>query len=309
MDTRLLRVLVELDKRGTLRAVATATGYGTSAVSQQLAALEREVGATLVEPVGRRLRLTPSGQLLAEHGRRILSAVAEARAAIDPLAEPSGTLRIASFAGALSRDLLPVARRLATTHPALRLLLSEHEPDEVLRLLDDGQIELGFVYDYTLVPWGCREPVELLCDAPLVLAVPRSLAFETDQPFPAALARWSDSPWVVNSRSDADDELATRVCALAGFAPVVAHRADSLDLVLDIVEAELGIALVPDYLPPREGVRMVPLTGFDVRRRMYAVTRPGGWQWPGVRLVVDLVRAGVAEADLAKPPAACAGGG
>ncbi|GAA4087790.1 LysR family transcriptional regulator [Nonomuraea soli] len=471
MDTRLLRVLVELERRGTLRAVAEATGYGTSAVSQQLATLERDVGATLVEPDGRRLRLTPAGELLADHGRRILAAVAEARAALDPLSEPSGTLRIAAFAGALSRDLLPVARRLAASHPSLRLLLSEHEPDEVFELLDSGRIELGFVYDYNLVPWAGREPTELLCDTPLVLAVPASLAdaygaagdqwLSTDAapdgapgtasgastplggtpggrpfearapisdaparaasgadapvgppgrassgaagpaieagaaltsgagssvngeagatpiseagaspsggagatlpggagatpngeagasanggagatlpggtgttpnggagasanggtgasasggagaalngvpfgaapgkgaPFLDALARWAGTPWVVNSRSRADDELAARVCALAGFTPVVAHRADSLELVLDIVESELGVALVPAFLPSRPGVRLLPLHGLDVRRRMYAVTRPGGWRWPGVRLVVDQVIAGI----------------
>ncbi|MFD1938404.1 MULTISPECIES: LysR family transcriptional regulator [Nonomuraea] len=294
MDTRLLRVLVELQRLGTLRAVAAATGYGTSAVSQQLAALEREVGKPLVEPEGRRLRLTPAGRRLAEHGRRILAAVAEAHAALDPQAEPSGVLRIAAYAGAISRDLLPVARRLAHSHPALRPQLHEHEPDEVLKLLDEGLIDLGFVYDYNLVPWTCNDPSRLLCETPLVLAVPASEHVPGAADFREALTVHARSPWVLNSRGQADDELVARVCALAGFTPVVVHRADSLELVLDIVAAELGVALVPEFIREREGVVFVPLAGLDVRRRMYAVTRPGGWDWPGVRLVVDLVANDVA---------------
>ncbi|MEQ4720504.1 LysR family transcriptional regulator [Nonomuraea sp. B19D2] len=287
MDTRLLRVLVELERRGTLRAVATATGYGTSAVSQQLAALEREMGTALVEPAGRGVRLTPAGRRLAEHGRGILAAVAEARSALDPQAEPSGVVRIAAYAGAISRDLLPVARLLARSHPALRPQLHEHEPDEVLGLLDDGLIDLGFVYDYNLVPWTCDSPSLLLCETPLVLAVPAHGHVPAEVDSPAALAAYAGSSWVLNSRGKADDELVARVCALAGFTPLVAHRADSLELVLDIVEADLGIALVPDFLPARKDVAFVPLSGIDARRRMYAVTRPGGWDWPGVRLFVD----------------------
>ncbi|WP_214409953.1 LysR family transcriptional regulator [Sphaerisporangium fuscum] len=289
MDTRLLRVLVELERRGTLRAVAAATGYGTSAVSQQLAALEREMGTALVEPAGRKVRLTPAGRRLAEHGRRILASVAEARAALDPQGEPAGVLRIAAYAGAISHDLLPVARQLARSHPDLRPHLHEHEPDEVMSLLDDGLVDLGFVYDYNLVPWTCDGPSLLLCETPLVLVVPRNGSVPETAEFPAALAAYARSPWVLNSRGKADDELAARVCALAGFVPVVAHRADSLELVLDIVAAELGVALVPEFAADRDDVAAVPLRGLDLRRRMYAVTRPGGWNRAGVRLVVDLV--------------------
>src|SRR5581483_8939787 len=98
METRLLRTLVELDRRGTMRAVAAATGYGTSAVSQQIAALERELGAELIERTGRTVRLTGAGRRLAEQAVRILAAEEAARAALAADGEPAGLVTVAAYA-------------------------------------------------------------------------------------------------------------------------------------------------------------------------------------------------------------------
>src|SRR5215211_9178010 len=100
MDPRRLGLLLELSRRGSMRAVADELGYTTSTVSQQLAVLAREAGTPLVEPAGRRVRLTPAGQRLAEHAVTILAAVDAANSDLDPTAEPAGTVRIAGFATA-----------------------------------------------------------------------------------------------------------------------------------------------------------------------------------------------------------------
>src|SRR3954469_11552114 len=145
-------MLLELSRHGSMRAVAEQLGVTTSTVSQQLAVLAHEAGTTLLEPAGRMVRLTPAGERLAGHAVTILAAVEAARADLDPAAEPAGTVRVAGFASAIRRSLMPVALRLAEDHPAVRLRVLEHEPPEAFALLDADGVDLALVYDYDLAP-------------------------------------------------------------------------------------------------------------------------------------------------------------
>src|SRR3982751_773483 len=152
METRRLRLLVELSRLGSMRAVADELHLTTSTVSQQLAVLAREAGATLTEPDGRRVRLTPAGQRLARHGVAILAAVEAARLDLDPDAEPAGALRVAGFATAVRQSLLPIAATIAATTGRVRLLIHEHEPSEAFELLAMDAVDLALTYDYNLAP-------------------------------------------------------------------------------------------------------------------------------------------------------------
>src|ERR671915_237633 len=111
MDIRRLKLLLELSRLGSMRAVADELGYTTSTVSQQLGVLAQEAGATLIEPDGRRVRLTPAGQRLADHAVAILAAVDAARLDLDPTAEPRGTVRVAGFATPMPRSPRPPVDR------------------------------------------------------------------------------------------------------------------------------------------------------------------------------------------------------
>src|SRR6202451_2182265 len=135
METRRLQLLAELSRLGSMRAVAETAGTTTSTVSQQIAALAREVGTPLIEPDGRRVRLTPAGRRLAEHAVTILAAVESAQLDLGPQAEPNSTLRVAGLSTAFRAYLLPVITTLAATHPRVRVLLREHEAAEALPLL------------------------------------------------------------------------------------------------------------------------------------------------------------------------------
>src|SRR5215218_6665363 len=135
MELRRLRLLLDLSRLGSMREVADESGITTSTVSQQIAALAREAGTPLVEPDGRRVRLTPAGRRLAEHAVTILAAVEAARLDLDPDAEPAGVLRVAGFATAVRRDLLPAAAALAEHHPRVELRISEYEPQEAFAAL------------------------------------------------------------------------------------------------------------------------------------------------------------------------------
>src|SRR3954452_3676189 len=134
METRRLRLLVELSRLGSMREVAEEMALTTSTVSQQIAILAREVGAPLVEPQGGRVRLTPAGRRLAGHGVTILAAVEAARLDLDPDAEPAGSVRVAGFATAIRRSLLPMNAQLGRHHPQVRLVILEHEPYEAYEL-------------------------------------------------------------------------------------------------------------------------------------------------------------------------------
>jgi DNA-binding transcriptional LysR family regulator len=285
VDTRWLRVLVELADHGTLRAVADVTGYSTSAVSQQLAALQRDCGVVLVEPAGRRLALTPAGRALLPHAREVLARLDAARGDLDPAGEPVGTVRLAGFASALVRHVVPAVARLRVRHPRLDVTMAEREPQEVEELLAHDEVDVGLVYDFSLVPRG---PAGVLFEeVPMSLVVPagehRGLAELLTDPA---------TGWITNSRAPDDDELIARVGARVGARPRIAHRIDSLDLVVRIVAAGLGVALIAGDGPRTDGARYVDLAGEAGTRRGYARTRPGRESWSANAALVDALTPG-----------------
>ncbi len=147
-----------------MRAVAEVHHLTTSTVSQQIAALARETGAQLIEPEGRRVRLTPAGQRLADHAVTILAAVESARLDLDPDAEPAGTVRVGGFATGIRVSLLPIVADLAKRYPKVEFVISEYEPIEAFKLLSNDDLDLALTYDYNLAP---ASPGPVLETAPL----------------------------------------------------------------------------------------------------------------------------------------------
>ena len=290
MDPRRLRLLLELSRRGSMRAVAQALGVATSTVSQQLAVLSAEAGAALIEPDGRQVRLTPAGTRLARHAVTILGAIEAARADLDPAADPVGEVHVAAFATAARQTLLPVARVLLVDHPRVRLHIYEHEPTEALGLLIDDRVDLSLTYDYNLAPHVFDRA---LVAAPLghaawSLAVPAS----GDLPPGDALTifrHFRQHDWIVNSRETADEEVIRAVSSMAGFTPMIGHRADSLELVQDLIAAGLGVGLLPSARATVPGVAMLGLTDPDVVLRAFAVTQLGRENWPPLALVLRFI--------------------
>ncbi|MFG2192051.1 LysR family transcriptional regulator [Streptomyces sp. NPDC048639] len=291
-DLGRLRLLVELSRLGTMAAVAERTGYGTSAVSKHLAVLEEEMGAKLLSPAGRRVQLTPAGERLVEHAVAILASVEEARAELRGQSEPEGRVRMASYFTVAGTVVLPALTRLRADHPGVEVRLYEHEPQETLDLLLAGDIDLGVVYDYSLVPRQVpdglsarrigEEPLHLVTSAAdAVCAAAADLSGLAGLEDIAGLA---DAGWIANSRGTDDDELARRVCALAGFTPRIVHRVDSLHFINTLVGAGLGVAILAEsgIERGREDVsfrRLDPVAGV---RRSFLVARRGQWSWPPI---------------------------
>lgn len=292
MDLRRLSFLVELSRRGSMREVADELGYTTSTVSEQLAILGREAGTPLTERDGRRVRLTPAGRRLADHAVTILAAVDAAKADLDPNAEPKGNVRVAGFATAIRSMLVPIASRLAETHPHVTLQIHEHEPAEALGLLADDGVDLALVYDYDLAPMAFDQALAVtpLWSAAWSLAVPaRGRAPARSLPAADVFARHADGDWIVNSRGTADEQAVRTIASIAGFEPRITHRADSLELVQDLIVAGLGIGLLPADQPVLPGVRLVPLHRPSATLRAFAAVRRGREGWAPLAAVRQLL--------------------
>jgi len=288
MDTRRLHLLLALSRLGSMRAVADEYHLTTSTVSQQIAALARETGAQLIEPEGRRVRLTPAGQRLADHAVTILAAVDEARLDLDPDAEPAGTVRVGGFATGIRVSLLPVVADLARRYPRVDLVISEYEPIEAFALLDADDLDLALTYDYNLAPASPGPVLEAvgLWSVQWGLAVPVDSTDDTV----VDIGAYADHTWIVNSRNTADEMAVRTLGALAGFSPRIAHQIDSLDLVEDLIIAGYGVGLLPLGRPTHPRVRVLPLTDPAVVLTAYAVTRRGRATWPPLRAVLDRLR-------------------
>ncbi len=292
MQTRRLEFLVELARLGSMRLVADELDTTTSTVSQQIAKLAHELGVALVEPSGRRVRLTPAGLRLASAAVGILDLVEAARCDIASEGEPVGTVRVAGFVTAIRALVLPALPGLTSRHPELQIILREHEPDESLAMLARDEIDLALTYDYNLAPteigpglmrtelgstrWGLAVPS---ADASLGVAdSTRELAarLTSGQVF----AGFRNHDWIGNSRNRADEDVVRLIASGAGFAPQFAHKVDSLDLVEDLIRNGLGVGLLPSTRQSPEGVTLLALDDPVIELRTYADFRRSNETWP-----------------------------
>src|SRR4051794_29092013 len=198
VDPRRLEMLLELSRLGSMREVAESLQVTTSTVSQQIAALAREVHAPLLEPVGRRVRLPPAGRRLADHAVTILAAVEAARLDLDPEAEPAGLVRVASFSTAVRQVLLPAVRVLAERHPQVAVQILEHEPPEAFAMLAGDDIDLALTYDYNLAPATFDRSLvtRSIGTTPWALGVP-STERRGRGPAVEVFSRFADHDWIV----------------------------------------------------------------------------------------------------------------
>ena len=273
-----------------MREVADELGLTTSTVSHQLSTLAREAGVALVEPDGRKVRLTPAGQRLADHALTILAAVDTARRDLDPHGRPAGTVRVGGFATAIRRSLFPVTAELTDTNPDVRVRIYEYEPLEAFELLEIDELDLALTYDYNLAPAAPRPRLHFtqLWSVRWGLGVPAGPADRGPTTGALDVVRtFASSPWIVNSRNTADEDAVRTLASMAGITPDIKHEIDSLDLVQDLIVAGMGVGLLPTWLPPQHGVRILALDNPEVVMRAYAVTRRGRATWSPLRLILN----------------------
>ncbi|WP_187279736.1 LysR family transcriptional regulator [Quadrisphaera setariae] len=303
IDPWKLRMLVQLDALGTVRAVAESLHLSPSTVSQQLAALEREVRAPLLERSGRRVRLTEAGRVLAARGRDLLAGMASARAELDALdGEPTGTVRLAAFQSAVAPLCLPAVATLRVSHPRLHVELAELEPHEAPgALLTDTADVVVTTTDDPRYPWSAELEVVPVGSDPLVLLLPpdhplaQAPTPQTPQTTPSAssatapvdLAACADEWWACDRPGSYMDDQVRRLCGAAGFAPRVAARFSTYLLLVQHVAAGLAVGVLPALAVPQDGRVAVRQLAAPAHREVAAVLRRGARRRAGVAAVLE----------------------
>lgn len=293
LDLQRLRALHAVSVHGTVGAAATALGFTPSAVSQQIAKLERETRTVLLEREGRGVRLTDEALQLAAATVELMAIMERAETGLEERrGVPAGRLSIAAFASA-ARGLLPAALAdLADRHPALDARLSEVDPHLSVDLVAKGAVDLAVAHDWDIAPLPAPAGVEQavigddLCD--LLVPAGHPLAGRD------AVRReeLGGERWVSQPPGRVCHDWLVRTMRAAGCEPLIVHQAEENPTLAALVAAGLGIALIPRLgrgaLPA--GVVAVGLDPVP-RRRLYALWRGGSSRRPAVRAAVDALRA------------------
>ncbi|MGA4845354.1 LysR family transcriptional regulator [Streptomyces sp. G5(2025)] len=307
LDVRRLHLLRELDRRGTIAAVAEALTFTASAVSQQLGVLEREAGVPLLERSGRRVILTPAGRSLVAHADAVLNrleqAVAELAGARDGI---GGPLRIGTFPSG-GHTIVPAAlAELACRHPALEPMVREIDSARVSDGLRAGELDVALVHDYDFVPATPDTTVDEvpLLEEPMYLVTrARSEATSTDatansgqgggqgegqghgDTLAALLGPCAEVPWITARDGTTGHAMAVRACQAAGFQPRIRHQVNDFRTVLALVAAGQGAGFVPEMaaVPSPAGVVLTKLPLF---RRSKVAFRAGGGAHPAIAAFV-----------------------
>ncbi|MET8979023.1 LysR family transcriptional regulator [Streptomyces sp. NPDC004539] len=292
LDLQRLRALHAVSVHGTVGAAAAALGYTSSAVSQQIAKLERETRTVLLEREGRGVRLTDEAWELAETAQELLAIVERAETGLEERRGlPAGRLTIAAFASA-ARGLMPsVLADLARRHPALDARLAEVDPHLSVDLVAKGAVDLVVAHDWDIAPLPAPTGLEQvhfgddLCD----LLVPE------DHPFAGRTGvrreELGGERWICQPPGRVCHDWLLRTLRSAGHEPDVVHQADENPTLVALVAAGLGVALIPRLgrgpLPP--GVVEVPLEPVPVRH-LYALWRKGAARRPAIAETVRTLR-------------------
>ncbi|WP_020659391.1 LysR family transcriptional regulator [Amycolatopsis benzoatilytica] len=299
-----LRMLRELRRRGTVTAAAAALHYTASAVSQQLAQLERDVGAKLFERLGRRVQLTELGILLTEHAEDILGSVERATLALE---EAQGTMSARMTAGvwaSVASGLLPTAlTALAADYPGIQVRTKELAPEATAEAVRDGTLDLSFVIDYSDAPMPWDRGLERA-----VVAVERLHAAVPAGALPSAtvpLDSLAEHPWILASPKSHFGRAIRNACQRHGFQPKINHEVEEQSTAMAMVGAGLGVTLVSDL-----GLRLLRPPGIDVvalapplLRTVSIAYRRTEIRRPALHLVIGAVQHAAAELGLGTEPA------
>jgi len=292
-----LRMLRELHRRGTVTAAAAALHYTASAVSQQLAQLERDVGAKLFERHGRRVQLTELGVVLTEHAEEILKSVERATMALEEAQEGVTARLTAGVWASVASGLLPFAlSALAAEHPGIEVRTKELAPEETAGAVRDGALDFSFVIDYSdyPMPWDPALTRVVIAVERLHAAVPRG----TVPAGSVGLTQLAEHPWILAGPRSHFGRAVRLTCQRHGFEPKIDHEVGEQATALAMVGAGLGVTLVSDLglsLRPPD-VDIVALT--EPPMRTVSIAHRTTSARPSLQLVIDAVRAAAAEQGL-----------
>ena len=288
-----MRVLREVAVRGSFSAAAEALSFTQSAISQQIAALERETGATLVERSARGVRLTDAGRALVKHTDAILARLTEAESELEAIAGlRGGRVRMAAFESAAATLMPPAIAEYRSRHPAVELSMTLAEPEGALPQLRAGELELAVIFGGALAESYSIEGLELmeLLEDPLYLVLP------ADHPLARKrnirLADLEQEPWIGGPADCECTALIRRSCAVAGYDPRITFEIDDYGAVQGLVAAGLGVSLIAEMglSRVRDDIVVRSLGRETPVRRVYAAVYDGGYRSPATAAMLDVLR-------------------
>ena len=295
-DLKQLRVLHEVAKRGSFSAAADALDYTQSAVSKQIAALEREAGAVLVERAVRPVRLTDAGGVLLSHAQAALSHLSAAEQELAAIAGlRAGSLRLGTFASAGATLVVPAISAFHARHPDVKLSLIEADPRESISLIRAGELDLAVVHDYPAL----SAPVDEHLEQTPLLEDRFELVLPNDHPLTrkrsvtlAALAgeRWL-FPRITGGVSSTYDRLMRGACAVAGFEPQILFEINDCQAAQGFVAADMGIAVLPHLaLYPLNPNVVVRKLNDAPSRSVLAIRLAGSTPTPAAQTALQLLQ-------------------
>jgi DNA-binding transcriptional LysR family regulator len=299
-----VRVLSEVVRRGSFSAAAEALSYTQSAVSQAIARLEAETGATLIVRDRAGVRPTAAGASLVEHAEGIFARIEAAETDLAAvLGVRAGRLRMASFPSA-GATLMPLA--IATfreRHPDVALTLAEGEPEEIAPRLRAGEFDFALLFEFpgTRERHGARLRTQLLLEDPMLVALPAEHPLAGKPAL--SLDDLGDQDWVQTSATSPCARHVVRSCVAAGFEPKVTFESDDYETVQGLVAAGVGVALIPrlalTHVHP--GIVVRALAPRSPARRVVAATISAADVAPAARTMIKIL-GGVAKRYTESPP-------
>src|SRR6266536_4366715 len=292
LDVGRLLLLREVALRGTIASAARSLGLTPSAVSQQLAALEREAGCPLLDRSPRGVALTGAGHALAERAAAIVDVLASARADLDRMAgSVSGPVAVAAVASAAATLVSDGVLKLRAEQPGVEVSVVVAEPGPAVELLLAGDVDIAVVDEYDYVPLALPDHLEareLRAEALVVVGASGTLA---KRPTLASLA---DARWVMPPDAAACGHAVRSACRAEGFEPRVRWETDDMLLLVRAVAAGHGVSVLPRLAVFDEvaDVDVRPLRAPALHRRISAVTRSRASTRPVVQAVLNAIDSG-----------------
>lgn len=271
-----LRTLAAVISTGSFAEAARSLGYTGSAVSQQMASLERTVRLPLFEREAHRVCPTPAAQMLADQAHDAVAALVALEDDMRALGKGTlGRVRIGSFPTASERLVPAALGEYVSSHPGVEISLNEDEPQELIARLVDAELDVALVYVYDLVPrrWPRLLRHNPLLDESLFLLLPEGHPQTANES--VSLRDLQDERWVSSRQGTSGASFLRRICGAEGFEPSVGFRSNDYDVIREFVRTSLGIALVPALgHVDSDGVVARRVEGFEAQRHVFILHRP-----------------------------------
>jgi DNA-binding transcriptional LysR family regulator len=291
LDVRRLRVLQEVVTHGSFSAAAESLHLSQSAVSQQIAVLEKEVGIPLLQRTSDGPKLTAAGEALMSHGDAVMCRLEEAERELAQIAGlEDGRLRLASFPTASATLMTRALSLFRQRFPNVELSFTEQEPEDSFPTLKRGNLDLSVVFDYPSFPLDFARDVE----AELIYEESMRVALPPGHPLAGAksvrIEDLADEDWLCGELPSSCRDQVLQICRDAGFEPRISFQSEEYEVIKGFVAEGLGVTILPELAGDHPGIVLRRVRGQKPVRRVWAVTRESESRSPAAVEMLGILR-------------------